>query len=157
MAGMKKERDPDSTWFDWESQAEEIDACGLCTTLFSEGEGRNSCGSGKKSSGGPWRFMTEREFKVHDAMRRLRTKAVRLKTRIRALERALQTRSRPHPVPSPVSRDDTAETVQWEREMADELLEHCNRFARLRAEWKEMDVERLAAQEERMRLLGHIQ
>jgi len=157
MAGTKNGVDPKDEWRDVELQGEEVDACGLCTAFFSEPERRTSCGAGRESSGGPWRFMTDREFQVHKAMRLLREKAVRIKNRIRALEKGLRNRPKPgRPLPIP-PEPDAAEELTWEREMAEELLHHCDRLAQLKAEWKEMDLERMAAQEERMRMLGHIQ
>jgi len=139
-----------------EPHDEEIDSCGLCAALLSKKEGGSaSCGGSRKSSGGAWRFMTEREFSVLKAMRGLREKAARIKKRIRALEKEMHLD--PRQEERPRSPEEREEDSAWERQMAEELLRHCERLDRLKAQWKEMDQERMAAQEERMRLLGHIQ
>jgi len=138
---------------------EEIDSCGLCASLLSRGEGNRSCGGAEKSSaGGAWRFMTEREFRVLHAMRALREKAAKIKKRVRAIEKQMRERPRREQRPAPsASAEPPGGDADWEREMAEELLRHCDRLAQWKARWQEMDRERMAAQEERMRLLGHIQ
>jgi len=158
MAGIRKDKDPGETRERETLPAEEFDSCGLCSALFSQREEKSPCGGSKKPSAGSWRFMTEREFSVLKAMRSLREKAVSIRKRIRALERSLQESRGPkrEAPPAPASTD-TAEDLLWEQQMAEELLYHCDRLAVLKQQWKEMDVERMAAQEERMRLLGHIQ
>lgn len=75
-------------------------------------------------------FMTERELQVLSSMRRLKQEASEIKARMREKEQ------------QGISEDGSALPM---------------RLAELRAEWKEMDKERMAAAEERMRLLGHIQ
>ncbi len=155
MAGMKKDPNPEKAGVGKESPAEEIDSCGLCSALFSKNEEKSSRGGTGKPSGGPWRFMTEREFSVLKAMRSLRDKAVKIKKRIRAIEKELG--SGPRTDSKESAGNDRADEVLWEQQMAEELLYHCDRLTTLKQQWSEMDMERMAAQEERMRLLGHIQ
>ena len=129
-----------------------IDPCGLCTSLFSRDEKAARGRSG-------WRFMTEREFKVLKVMKSLRETAWKIKQRIRGIEQDLQDRPAMKPQHAPEGTDEEVfrEERLWEQQMAEELLDHCARLANLKDQWKEMDRERMAAQEERMRMLGHIQ
>ena len=155
MTGKNKDMAPEETKACAELNSEEIDSCGLCAALFSKDQEKSSKPGTQKSSGGAWRFMTEREFGVLKAMRRLREKAVKIKKRIRTIENEMEKASGPgHRTTAAQSG---AEEAPGERQMAEELLVHCDRLARLKEQWKEMDLERLAAQEERMRMLGHIQ
>jgi transposase len=155
MTARKEEKRPDEATEGEAIPSEEIDLCGLCATLFSKKEAPASCGNEKRGPGGPWRFMTEREFTVLKAMRNLREMAVRIKNRIRKIQKDLETKPQKQ---TDVAPDPNKEMEAfWEQQMADELLSHCDRLAKLKQEWKEMDQERMAAQEERMRLLGHIQ
>jgi hypothetical protein len=91
------------------------------------------CGSvSGKTRAGPTslHFMTERELQVLASMRRLKQEVTEIKARMREMEQqGIQENGSALPV----------------------------RLADLRAEWKKMDKERMAAAEERMRLLGHIQ
>jgi len=155
MTSRKEEKHPDEETEGKAIPPEEIDSCGLCAALFSRREERSSCGNKKKSPGDSWRFMTEREFTVLKAMKTLREKAARIKNRIRKIQKDLETKPRRQAAPPPDANREME--ALWEKQMAEELLKHCDRLARLREEWREMDQERMAAQEERMRLLGHIQ
>jgi hypothetical protein len=156
MTSKKEEKHPDEeTEGKTIPSEEEINSCGLCAALFSRKEERASCGNKKESSGAPWRFMTEREFTVLKAMKTLREKAAKIKNRIRKIRKDLETKTR-RQADAPPDLNREMETL-WEQQMAEELLNHCERLARLKQEWREMDQERMAAQEERMRLLGHIQ
>ncbi len=131
--------------------SEPIDSCGLCTSLFTKEE------PAKGSKG--WRFMTEREFTVLKAMRGLRERAVKIKKRIRGIKEDLRDRpgrGREKVVEGAADEDVLLERA-WEQQMAEELLDHCARLATLKDQWGEMDLERMEAQEERMRQLGHIQ
>jgi len=153
MIDTKKRRSEYEPGETLEPGIEAMDACGLCASLFSrEGE------APKGRSG--WRFMTEREFKVLKAMRALREKAASIKKRMRGIEQDLRDRPAVKGVETaagPPPDEDALQERIWEKQMAEELLDHCARLANLRDRWREMDQERLAAQEERMRLLGHIQ
>ena len=91
------------------------------------------CGSasGKTPADPPsLHFMTERELRVLASMRRLKQEVKEIKARMGEMDQ---------------------QGIQ-ENESALPM-----RLADLRAEWKKMDEERMAAAEERMRLLGHIQ
>jgi hypothetical protein len=74
--------------------------------------------------------MTERELQVLASMRRLKQEVSEIKARMREM---------------------------GQREVLEDGSALPMRLADLRAEWKKMDKERMAAAEERMRLLGHIQ
>ena len=91
------------------------------------------CGStpGKSPADPPsLHFMTERELQVLASMRRLKQEVTEIKARMREMEQ------------QGILEDGSALAL---------------RLADLRAEWKKMDKERMAAAEERMMLLGHIQ
>jgi hypothetical protein len=91
------------------------------------------CGSehGKSPADPPsLHFMTERELQVLASMRRMKQEVSEIKARMREVEQ------------QGFLEDGSALPM---------------RLADLRAEWKKMDKERMAAAEERMRLLGHIQ
>jgi len=115
------------------------DRCGLCA-LF-----------GSSST----HLLTERELKALDTMRGIREEASRIKQRLRGLEN--------DPESGPYHRRQSGledlEYVEalWEQGMAEELLNECDKLYRLRKQWEEWDQERMAAAEERMRLLGHVQ
>ena len=144
----KNDKKMQKTSMEKESDTEMIQPCGLCANEASE---REIEGNARKT----WRFMTEREFSVLKAMRGLREKAVKIKKRIRRIEKDMETKTVPEEV---VVREQPENQDQlWEQEMAEDLLHHCDNLSKLKEQWKQMDNERIAAREERMRLLGHIQ
>ena len=75
-------------------------------------------------------FMTDREFKSLAAMRRLKEEASKIKNHMRQMDK---------------------------QGMREDRMTLSLRLAALKEEWKEMDLERMDAAEERMRLLGHVQ
>ena len=100
-------------------------------------------------------LLTDRELEALDTMRGIREEASRIKKRVRGFEADLEKGSAADR-PGDFREFEYAQGV-WEQGMAEELLNECEKLYRLRREWDEWDEERIAAAEERMRLLGHIQ
>jgi hypothetical protein len=100
-------------------------------------------------------FPTERELKALDIMRRIREEASGGKRRFFSPGGAGEEGSAP---PGENSLDCLEGIEQyWEQDMAEEMLSCCAKVYELWKEWDEWDEQRMAAAEERMRDLGHIQ
>ena len=100
-------------------------------------------------------ILSEREIKALDMMRKARAEATGIKAQILVFRRILEKDSL-------AKRRKSLERLQiaeefWEQDMAEELLSCCERLYQLRNQWDHWDEERMAAAEERMRILGHIQ
>jgi len=131
------------------SDPEHTDSCEACKA------GSGNPGETSKGGGGPWNFMTEREFAVLKAMRDLWKKAAGVKKRIRKMKEAVPSRTGERKTPRP--EDHLIDDACLEQEVAEELLQRCEDLADLKRQWLEMAEERMTAQEERMRMLRHIQ
>lgn len=138
--GPQKKRDKEE---DIKGPTKEDDPCAFCASF----EGRQ----GRSET----RFMTDRELKALRAMREIKKEVGGIKQRMKEMERELEIHS------SAKSKEKSGpsepQTEGAEEDVAADLLESCDRLYRLKKEWEDWDEERMAAAEERMRLLGHIQ
>lgn len=78
--------------------------------------------------------MTEREFEIHDGLRRIKQEVSEIKRRLKQY--------------AALSIDDPTSIERDRRQLA-------GRLDQLRREWKRLDEQRIEAARERMRLLGH--
>lgn len=122
--------------------------CGFCANFRSKEKGEASTGSSAH-------FMTERELKALKAMRGIKKQVRGVKARLQQIEEKLE--NQPEFGKDDVSPDSHDEVRVWEQGMIEDLLKNCERLYSLKKNWDEWDEERMAAAEERMRLLGHIQ
>lgn len=122
--------------------------CSFCANFRSREKGEASAGSSTH-------FMTERELKALKAMRGIKKDVRGVKKRLREIEEELE--SRPELEERSKTSDAQGQDKLWEQGMIEDLLQNCEMLYQLKKNWEDWDEERMAAAEERMRLLGHIQ
>ena len=103
----------------------------------------------------PGYFMTEREFSALADMRRIKAAARNIKKQMGQIEESLGDYFFLMDAQGKISPE--KKTEPWIQAMSEEWILLSQRLDCLRELWKEKDRERIAAAEERMRLLGHIQ
>jgi phage-related minor tail protein len=120
--------------------------CKLCA-LWSEESARTD-------SRQTLRFMTDREIAVLDSMRVLKKEASRIKRRMKRMQKDLGDL---HPTERTYNGRGYfgAESKLWVQGLQEDWINLSERLDRLRARWKELDLARVEAANERMRLLGH--
>ena len=103
----------------------------------------------------PGYFMTEREFSALTDMRRIKAAARNIKQQMGQIEERLGEYF--YDIDAGGKRSSEKKTEPWVHCMSEDWILLSQRLDCLREMWKEKDRERIAAAEERMRLLGHIQ
>jgi len=103
----------------------------------------------------PGYFMTEREFTALADMRRIKAAARNIKEKMGQIEECLGDYF--YDMDAKGKRSPEKKPEPWIHFMSEDWIMLSQRLDCLRELWKEKDLERIAAAEERMRLLGHIQ